>query len=121
MIASTQLILRRAIRPGGAGANVRRTLAETRFGVATIRSAAPPAALIGRHASYRRGQQDANARYRTSPAAQARLIDVGGRRVALHVVPGRPPAVVFEAGGDVDGSAWDPVCSAPSTAMPAPS
>ncbi|MGI4945980.1 MAG: alpha/beta fold hydrolase [Janthinobacterium lividum] len=44
-----------------------------------------------------------------SPASQTRLIDVGGRRVAFHVVPGRLPAVVFEAGGGMDGSAWDPV------------
>ena len=42
-------------------------------------------------------------------AMQTRLIDVGGRRIAFHVVPGRPPAVVFEAGGGMDGSAWDPV------------
>ena len=45
------------------------------------------------------------------PTAQTRLIDVGGRRVAFHVIPGRPPAVVFEAGGGMDGSAWDPVLS----------
>ena len=44
-----------------------------------------------------------------SPTGQTRLIDVGGRRVAFHVIPGRPPAVVFEAGGGMDGSAWDPV------------
>ena len=47
----------------------------------------------------------------SSPTAQTRLIDVGGRRVAFHVIPGRPPAVVFEAGGGMDGSAWDPVLS----------
>ena len=46
------------------------------------------------------------------PAAQTRLIDVGGRHVAFHVTPGRPPAVVFEAGGGMDGSAWDPVLAA---------
>ena len=46
------------------------------------------------------------------PAAQTRLIDVGGRRIAFHVVPGRPPAVVFEAGSGMDGSAWDPVLGA---------
>ena len=44
-----------------------------------------------------------------APVAQTRLIDVGGRRIAFHVIPGRPPAVVFEAGGGMDGSAWDPV------------
>ena len=44
-----------------------------------------------------------------SPVAHTRLIDVGGRRVAFHVIPGRLPAVVFEAGGGLDGSAWDPV------------
>ncbi len=44
-----------------------------------------------------------------SPAAQTRLVDVGGRRVAFHIIAGRPPAVVFEAGGGMDGSAWDPV------------
>ena len=43
------------------------------------------------------------------PAAQTRLIDIEGRRVAFHVIPGRPPAVVFEAGGGMDGSAWAPV------------
>ena len=43
------------------------------------------------------------------PAAQTRLIDVGGRRVAFHVVSGRLPAVVFEAGNGMDASSWDPV------------
>ena len=41
-----------------------------------------------------------------SLAAQTRLIDVGGRRVAFHIIPGRPPAVIFESGGGMDSSAW---------------
>ena len=44
-----------------------------------------------------------------APVAQTRMVDVGGRKVAFHVVPGRAPAVVFEAGGGMDGSAWGPV------------
>lgn len=44
-----------------------------------------------------------------APVAQTRMVDVGGRRVAFHVVAGRAPAVVFEAGGGMDGSAWAPV------------
>ncbi len=43
------------------------------------------------------------------PAAQTRMIGVGGRRVAFHVIPGRSPAVVFEAGSGMDGTAWAPV------------
>ena len=45
----------------------------------------------------------------SAPPSSTRLIDVGGRHVAFHVTPGRAPAVVFEAGGGMDGSAWDPV------------
>lgn len=43
------------------------------------------------------------------PAASTRMIDVSGRRVAFHVISGRQPAVVFEAGGGMDGTAWAPV------------
>src|ERR1700712_1880434 len=43
------------------------------------------------------------------PAANTRMIDVSGRRIAFHVIPGRQPAVVFEAGGGMDGTAWAPV------------
>ncbi len=46
------------------------------------------------------------------PSSTARLIDVGGRKVAFHVVAGRPPAVLFESGGGMDATAWDPVLGA---------
>ncbi|MGI4977757.1 MAG: alpha/beta fold hydrolase [Janthinobacterium lividum] len=51
-----------------------------------------------------------------APSAQTRMVDVGGRRVAFHVIPGRAPAVVFEAGGGMDGSAWEPVLGTISAA-----
>jgi pimeloyl-ACP methyl ester carboxylesterase len=38
-----------------------------------------------------------------------RLVTVGGRRVAFHVVSGSSPAVLFIAGNGEDGSSWDPV------------
>ena len=41
--------------------------------------------------------------------SETRLIDVGGRRAAFHVYPGRAPTVVFEAGAGMDGTAWSPV------------
>ena len=44
-----------------------------------------------------------------APASTLRLIDVGDRKVAFHVVPGRKPAIVFISGGGMDGSAWNPV------------
>ena len=44
-----------------------------------------------------------------SPRSETRLIDVAGRHVAFHLRSGRPPAVIFEAGAGMDGSAWDAV------------
>ncbi|MGI4983133.1 MAG: alpha/beta fold hydrolase [Janthinobacterium lividum] len=69
--------------------------------------------MVGRRFPGRGGSaRDRAAVIAPSPAAQTRLIDVGGRHVAFHVIPGRPPAVVFEAGGGMDGSAWTPVLGA---------
>ncbi len=50
-----------------------------------------------------------NASTAPAPAFSTHLIDVGGRKVAFHVAPGRLPAVVFIAGGGEDGSSWNPV------------
>lgn len=43
------------------------------------------------------------------PSSNTRLVDVGGRHVAFHIMPGKPPAVVFEAGAGMDSTAWDKV------------
>jgi pimeloyl-ACP methyl ester carboxylesterase len=35
-----------------------------------------------------------------------RLVDVGGYRLHFHVIPGKRPPILFEAGGGDDGSVW---------------
>ena len=45
----------------------------------------------------------------TAPPMALHLVNVDGRHVAFHVSAGSSPTVVFEAGGGLDGSAWEPV------------
>jgi pimeloyl-ACP methyl ester carboxylesterase len=44
-----------------------------------------------------------------APRLVLKYVHSGGRRLAFYVVPGRAPAILFEAGGGMDASAWWPV------------